>query len=121
MGIKGIENMTISQLNSELSDGGKFVVYEYCISLLIMTFKRSSNVYYIKPGENAFVKSIPYTAISLIIGWWGIPWGPIYTLTSTFTNICGGKDVTKVIISSINTRVVAQQNSPPPVVDWYKE
>ena len=140
MGIKGLENMTLSELNSELSSGGKFVVYEYCISIMIMTFKRSSGVYYIKPGENAIIKGIPYLATSLALGWWGVPWGPIFTITSTITNIGGGKDVTSAVLSSINASAsgqrrrypdvaqdssprpdVAPQNIPPPTSDWYNE
>ncbi len=120
MGVKGIENMTLSQLSSELNNGGKFVRYEYCISLLILTMKRSSNIYFIKQGENAFLKGMPYTAVSLLFGWWGIPWGPIYTLSSTFTNICGGKDMTKEIISSIGNAANQEQNRSQSVVDWTK-
>jgi hypothetical protein len=39
--------------------------------------------------------------ISLLFGWWGIPWGPIYTVTSLFKNFGGGRDVTKEIMDHI--------------------
>ena len=42
-----------------------------------------------------------YTLISLLAGWWGIPWGPIYTITSLVTNLRGGKDVTQHVIASL--------------------
>ena len=50
-----------SHLQMELKQGGKFVVYEYCISILVMTFRRSSSIYFIRAGEGAVVKGIPFT------------------------------------------------------------
>ena len=88
------------QLHQELQQGGKFVVYQYCISILILTFRRSSNVYFIRPEENAVIKGLPYTLLSLLLGWWGIPWGPIYTVQSIWLNTRGGRDVTQKIMPS---------------------
>lgn len=101
--IKGIEGMTTSQINTELSRGAKFVVFQYCISIVIMTFNRSSDIHFIKAGESTFSKSIGYTIISLIVGWWGFPWGPIYTIGSLFNNLNGGKDITQEVLQSVNT------------------
>ena len=39
---------------------------------------------------------------SLWIGWWGIPWGPIYTIGAVVTNLGGGKDVTQDVLRAIN-------------------
>src|SRR5437016_2661082 len=94
MAINGLENLSYEQLNQEIRQGGKFVHFAYCISLLVITFKRSSGVYYLGPGESAVVKGLPFTLISLVLGWWGFPWGPIFTVTSLVTNLGGGKDVT---------------------------
>ncbi len=102
MKINGIEGLTTTELNNELKQGAKFVVYQYCVSILVMTFKRSSNIYFIKNGENSFSKGIIFSMISLIIGWWGIPWGPIYTIGTLINNCKGGKDVTSAVINSLN-------------------
>ncbi len=102
--IKGIEGMTGQQLNEELQLGGKFVVYQYCISIIVMTFKRGSDVYFIKSGESAVGKGVKYILLSLLFGWWGIPWGPIYTIGSLITNFSGGKDVTQEVINSISAQ-----------------
>ena len=56
MSIKGIERMTGSQLSQELSMGGKFVVYQYCISVIVLTFERPSQTYFIRSGESAVVR-----------------------------------------------------------------
>jgi hypothetical protein len=99
--IVGIDGMTVGQVADGVRAGGRFVVFEYCISILIMTFKRSSDVYYIPPGGGTAGRSIGYTLISLLLGWWGIPWGFIYTPMALATNLGGGKDVTAAVMSSI--------------------
>ena len=100
MKINGAEGMTIEDIELELDKGGKFVVFPYCISILIMTFRRGSDIYFIKAGEGTFGLSIRYTLLSLLFGWWGIPWGPIYTIGAIFTNLFGGKDVTYELMES---------------------
>lgn len=101
MKIKGIEGMTVADVQDEINRGGKFVLFTYCFSIIVMSFKRPSSIYFIKSGESAFVKGLPFTGISLLFGWWGIPWGIIYTFGCLFTNIGGGKNVTKDVMQSI--------------------
>jgi hypothetical protein len=105
MMIKGIENMDNRSIESELQQGGKFVIYTYCFSLIVMTFRRSSNIYFIKHNENAVKKGLKYTLLSAVLGWWGIPWGPIYTIGALVTNLKGGKDVTNEVLASISNNV----------------
>ena len=102
MQIKGIETMSGNELNFEIQRGGKFVIYNYCISVIFLTFKRPTDIYFIKAGESAVGKGMLFTAISLLLGWWGIPWGPIYTISSLVTNLRGGKDVTRDVVSALN-------------------
>jgi hypothetical protein len=78
MKVVGTEGLSNQQVWDELQRGAKFVIYQYCISILILTFKRPSNIHFIRSGENAIYKGLPYSLISLFLGWWGIPWGPIY-------------------------------------------
>ena len=42
VGLEGIKSD--GELQQELQQGGKFVLYQYCISLLVITFKRSSKI-----------------------------------------------------------------------------
>jgi hypothetical protein len=100
IGMEGLSNDVA--LNYELQRGGKFVVYSYCISVLIMTFKRSSDVYFIKSTESRMSKGLVFSLISLLAGWWGFPWGPIYTVGSIITNFSGGKDITNEVILSMS-------------------
>ena len=102
--IVGAEGMTATEINMELQKGGKFVVNQYCVSVLILTFRRSSDIYFIRADENAVTRGIVFTLLSLVAGWWGIPWGPIWTITTVITNLRGGKDVTAQVVASLNQR-----------------
>ena len=69
------------------------MLFQYCISVLILTFRRSSEFHFLRQGENAVVKGLPFSLLSLVAGWWGIPWGPIYTVQSIYNNRAGGRTV----------------------------
>ena len=101
MKIKGIEDMRIAEVQDEIANGGKFVMYTYCISILVMSFRRPSAIYFIKKEENAFLKGLPFSLVSLLLGWWGLPWGIIYTIGCLVSNTGGGKNVTKEVMSSL--------------------
>jgi hypothetical protein len=68
----------------------------------VLTFKRPTDIYFIKAGKGSAGKSIGYTIVSLLFGWWGIPWGPIYTIGSLVTNLKGGHNVTNDVVASLN-------------------
>ncbi|HEY4380393.1 MAG TPA: hypothetical protein VGN01_08620 [Acidobacteriaceae bacterium] len=91
--------MSPEELSFELQRGGRFVVYQYCVSLLVVTFKRNSPVKFIRAGENAAVKGLPFTMLTLVLGWWGIPWGFIYTPQVIYKNLKGGTDITAALLN----------------------
>lgn len=101
MAIKGIEGMSNEDLERALNEGGKFVIFEYTISILVMTFKRGSDIHFVRYGESAVGKALPYILLTLLFGWWGIPWGPIYTIGSLITDFGGGKDVTNEVVGAV--------------------
>lgn len=94
MNINGIAGMTPAQLDDELQRGARFVYFPYVISIVVLTFRRSSDVFFLRPGESAFAKGWPYALISLLLGWWGFPWGLIHTPAALFEACAGGKDIT---------------------------
>lgn len=99
--IKGIDSLTPGELAEHVARGGKFVVYSYALSFLVVSLKRSSAVHFIKPGESAVGKSLPYTLLSLFLGWWGLPWGFIYTPWAIIQNLGGGTDVTPQVLAAL--------------------
>jgi hypothetical protein len=64
---------------------------------------------FLRAGDNPVVKGLPFTLVSLVAGWWGIPWGPIYTVQSIYNNSRGGKDVTQAVVNSLR----GQAAKPP--------
>lgn len=104
MKITGIDGMSLDQLGEELDRGGRFVLYTWTISIIVMTFKRPTDIMFVRSGESRFLKGLPYTLTSAVVGWWGIPWGPIYTLGSIFGNI-RGKDLTQEVLNDVRASV----------------
>lgn len=102
--LKNIEGLSVNEIEHELSKGAKFVVFEYCFSIILMTFKRGSDIYFIKAGESTLKYSIGFSLITLLLGWWGIPWGPIYSIGALYSNLRGGKDITQEVLSSMKSQ-----------------
>jgi hypothetical protein len=44
-------------------------------------------------GRN-WLRALPYSLGSLLLGWWGLPWGPIRTVQALVVNFNGGESVT---------------------------
>ena len=99
--IIGTDGMSPTELRAALAAGGRFVVFSYTISILIMTFRRSTAIYFYRAHESAMPRAALFSLLTLLLGWWGIPWGPIYTLTSLGINLGGGKDVTGAVAASL--------------------
>lgn len=115
MEIKGIQGLTVINIQDEINDGGKFVIYRYCISIIILSFKRSSDIYFTKSNQSRVTHGLQWSLLSILLGWWGIPWGIIYTIGALVTNFKGGKNVTAEVMKFIHS----QTNGP--VFDFEKE
>ena len=102
MNIKGISGMTIPQIQDEIKCGGKFVRFPFCISVVVASFRYASPVYLVKRNETAFRKGLPYALVSALFGWWGVPWGPLYTVRYLITVCNGGKDVTEEMMETLH-------------------
>ena len=72
------------RLDSSLRASG----FIYTISLLLVTFKRGAGGIYCSSCRKKV--GFKYTFLSAIFGWWGIPWGPMYTLQAIGRNSAGG-------------------------------
>lgn len=108
MKIKGIEGLSYQEIQNEVERGGRFVVYKYCISIVVMTFMRPSAIHFVRATESRIGKSLPYTLTSCFAGWWGFPWGPIYSIASLAVNAKGGEDVTADVLRSLIQQAEAQ-------------
>jgi hypothetical protein len=94
MQIDGITGLSGTDLREEVSRGGRFVFFEYCISFVVFTLRRPSPICFLRAGQWSWARGMPYTLVSLLFGWWGLPWGILYTPLVIMTNLVGGCDVT---------------------------
>ena len=78
----------------EIKPETEMVAYTYVISIIVLTFRRSTR-YYFKEAEKgkALAAKILCILCNLTVGWWGIPWGPIWTIKETFMNLINDNTV----------------------------
>jgi len=98
--ILGIDGMRDEEIEFHINHGARFIVFEYCVSIIILTFKRPSSIYFVRDEEGIFGRAIFYSLISLLFGLWGIPWGPLHTCRTIITNFRGGLDVTSNFLAA---------------------
>lgn len=96
------EKLTFEALKQEIAQGGKFIVYSYCISLFFaVTLRRISPAYLVPasgPGKQIKKK---YNLYNYLFGWWQIPTGLPTTFRNIKLNNRGGLDVTEDIMLNI--------------------
>lgn len=81
-----------------MDSGLRAVRFEYCISLIAMTLRRESEIVILERGQSAFLAGLPYSLITILLGWWGIPWGIILTPRILWRNVRGGTPVTSAAL-----------------------
>ncbi|RKR82347.1 hypothetical protein BDD43_2523 [Mucilaginibacter gracilis] len=111
--IKHTAGLTLNDLYNYLHRGGHIVTYGYCVSILAFTYRLVSSPHFIKPGEKISKYRLSYNIRSLLFGWWGLPWGPIYTIDMIKINAKngGGMDVTTEILMKIKQKYDDDYNS----------
>jgi hypothetical protein len=85
---------TNAELRAEISRGGRLVVFPYCVSPIVVTLRRHTRAYVFPFGESHFGTSLKWALVSFLFGWWGIPWGFIYTPPTLWRTLNGGIDIT---------------------------
>lgn len=84
------DNITFDEVVNDRHHGAKFVFFGYLIPRPIFSpIKRISKVYYLKPNENASQYSTKYNFITMLWGWWGLPFGPGATYSTIKSNKTG--------------------------------
>jgi hypothetical protein len=100
--IVGAEGLTVGEVFREVGEGARFVVYQFCVSVFVMSFRNSSAIHFVREGERYWGPMLTMSGISLVAGWWGIPWGPIWTVTALANNLSGGKDITEEVMQALS-------------------
>ena len=97
----GTHGKTVRQIVNEVAAGGRLVVFQYVFSVLVMTFRRNTGIHYIAPGQSAAGLAFQWSLIPWLFGWWGFPWGFIYTPAALWRNTAGGVDVSEPILAHV--------------------
>ncbi len=105
--------MPIAILKQKIAAGAKFVTFQYTVSILFATFKRPSSIYFVDANESTMKHSWHLSTLTAVLGWWGLPWGPIYTIGTFIINFGGGKNVTDIVMQQflINEQHQASLNN----------
>jgi hypothetical protein len=88
------EKTNAAPREQDLDNVPVYVFYEYCIALVFLTLRHPSRLYAYHPGWPGWRRGLPYTLLTLLLGWWSVPWGLIYTPVVVWTNLRGGRRVT---------------------------
>lgn len=99
--LPGTHGKSVRQMVDEIASGGRFVIYQYVFSIIVMSFRRSSPIAYVPPGRSGAAAAFGWSLISLCFGWWGLPWGIIFTIGALWRNTSGGVDVTEPILAQM--------------------
>lgn len=67
----------------------ELMVYEAASSFFVVTLRLRSRMFLAGEREAGTARWM-YSLASLIFGWWGIPWGPIWTIGAVVRNARGG-------------------------------
>jgi len=105
MKVKGINGLTVAQVQDEIARGGRFVQYAWCVSLLVVTFRYKSPIYFIRSNENTFIKGLPFSVLTFLLGWWAIPYGVFHTMNILYNNI-SGKCMTANVLKQLHRKTL---------------
>lgn len=78
----------------EITPTSKLVRYTFVVSLVVITH-RSESRYYFEDMEKskASMAKLFSTLGSLLFGWWGLPWGPIWTIKAVIDNMANSDEI----------------------------
>jgi hypothetical protein len=96
-------NTTLQDFEAGLQQGNRYAVFEYVMSIIVYSFNRSSKIIVAKNKTDLFLKSLPYTLLTLLLGWWS-PFGFFHTLRVLYGNFSGGTDVSPEIKEHIKNQ-----------------
>jgi hypothetical protein len=97
--IEGSEHLTASRLLDEIPRGGRFTTYTTCISIVVGTDRRPTRIQYLAPRDSHLASGFRHVWPTILMGWWGLPWGPIHTIESILNYLHGGTDLTEAVLT----------------------
>jgi hypothetical protein len=102
------------EIRARIASGARLVRFEYCFSLLFFTLRRQSLVYVTNSWQERYLRGLGYSVLALLLGPWGVPWGPIWTPWAVWVNLTGGVDETDAVLSQLQSRSNPGPTAPLP-------
>ncbi len=90
----GFAGLPPKEFQERVRAGRRCVRFECCFSILVTTVRRQSAVYVTERWQERYLYGLGYSALALLLGPWGVPWGLVWTAWAVWTNLTGGIDVT---------------------------
>jgi hypothetical protein len=107
---------TVEKLEQEVRAGGRFVIFDWNFSILVMSFQRHTDLQWVGRGADGSGRATLWTLISMVVGWWGLPWGVIFTFSTMYHNALGGRDVTAAVLDQVvgptRSAILLSQSQP---------
>lgn len=85
-----IETARETEQTAHQASSARHVRYEVCASFLLATVRWQSAPVAATSAWGRVLRGVPYSAAALLLGPWGVPWGPIWTAVALWTNFNGG-------------------------------
>ena len=81
---------TIPEQTAHQPPASRRVRFEVCYSVLVATVRWHSAPHDTRSPWHRVRLGLPYALASLLLGPWGLPWGPVWTVVAVWTNLTGG-------------------------------
>jgi hypothetical protein len=101
----GAQPLSTDELRARIAAGDRCVRFESCASLLFATIRRHSPVYLTSSWQDRYLRGLGYTAVALLLGPWGVPWGLVWTPWAVWVNLTGGVDVTDEVLRQLGSNL----------------
>ena len=98
--LSGLAPLSPEEVRDRLRAGWRGVRFECCVSMLVATVRRQSAVYLTESWQQRYLYGLGYSAVALLCGPWGVPWGPLWTARAVWTNLTGGVDETAELLAA---------------------
>ena len=100
--IRGAEEYTAAEIRAAVAAGAALVRYPYVVSPLVVTLRYDSTVHLVRTADGRYARCIPYLLTTLLLGWWGVPWGPVASWRAIWSCLNGGDDVTAELLPQLD-------------------
>ena len=109
-----LRQLYANEVRAWLAAGYRCVRFESCVSFLVGSLRRQSAVYLTASWQDRYLRGLGYSLLSLVCGWWAVPWGPVWTVRAVWTNFTGGVDVTDDVRAEIDSSSAAAESPVVP-------